>query len=159
MKIYTLKAIQFLPISLDEAWAFFSDPNNLQNITPPDMQFRTLSGADRPLFAGQVLTYTITPLLGFKMSWVTEITHVSPGHYFVDEQRFGPYAFWHHKHFFREVPGGVEMEDVVDYALPLGFLGRMIQPYLVQPKLAKIFEFRRAKLLSLFGAFEITQKS
>lgn len=118
------------------------------------MNFKTISGDEKPMFPGQIIQYTVTPLFGIKMKWVTEITHVVDHQYFVDEQRFGPYALWHHKHFFREIPGGVEMEDIVDYRLPMGLLGRLAHPILVQSKLREIFDYRRAKLVELFGEFK-----
>lgn len=153
MKIYTLKRTQRLPIPVAEAWKFFSDPANLKTITPPYMGFDILSGADRKMYPGQVIQYIVRPLLGIPMRWVTEITHVQEGAYFVDEQRFGPYALWHHKHFFREVEGGTEMEDIVDYALPLGVLGQWTHPFLVRGKLEEIFNFRRERMLEMFGPF------
>ena len=118
MKLYQLKSKQFLPISLDEAWAFLSEPRNLKTITPEYMGFEICDGADRPMYQGQIIQYIVTPVLGIKTKWVTEITHVVDKSFFVDEQRFGPYAFWHHKHFLKEVPGGVEMEDIIDYKIP-----------------------------------------
>lgn len=154
MKIYTLHTTQYLPITLDEAWDFFSDPKNLKIITPDYMGFKTLSGDDRPLFSGQIIQYLVTPVFGIPMKWVTEITHVVDKKYFVDEQRFGPYALWHHKHFLKEVPGGVEMEDIVDYKLPMGILGQMVHPFLVKPKLKEIFDYRQQKLIALFGEFK-----
>ncbi len=154
MKIYTLHSKQFLPITLDEAWDFFSDPMNLNTITPDDMGFKTLSGADRKMYPGQIIQYIVTPLLNIPMKWVTEITHVDHKKFFVDEQRFGPYALWHHKHFFKEVPGGVEMEDIVDYKLPMGILGQLVHPILVKPRLHQIFDYRRKKLIELFGEFK-----
>lgn len=154
MKIYTLKSKQKLPITLDQAWDFFSDPMNLNTITPDDMGFKTLSGADRKMYPGQVIQYIVTPLLGIPMKWVTEITHVIDKEYFVDEQRFGPYALWHHKHFFKEIPGGVEMEDIVDYKLPMGVLGELMHPVLVRPRLEQIFAYRTKKLIELFGEYK-----
>ena len=154
MKIYTLHSKQDLPISLDEAWEFLSNPKNLKVITPDYMGFKTLSGDDRPMFAGQIIQYIVTPVMGIPMKWVTEITHVQDKKYFVDEQRFGPYALWHHKHFLKEIPGGVEMEDIVDYKVPMGILGQMVHPFLVKPKLKEIFDFRRQKLIELFGEFK-----
>ncbi|KAA3625806.1 MAG: cell division inhibitor [Flavobacterium sp.] len=151
MKIYTLRAKQSLPISREQAWEFLSEPRNLKVITPDYMGFNIQSGADRPMFAGQIIQYIVTPILGIKTKWVTEITHVDEGSYFVDEQRFGPYALWHHKHFIRKIEGGVEMEDVVDYKLPFGIIGRLAHPFLVKPKLTEIFEYRKAKLKGLFG--------
>ncbi len=152
MKIYTLHEKQKLPISLNQAWDFLSDPGNLKIITPDYMGFEILSGADRPMYAGQLIQYIVTPVAGIKTKWVTEITHVQHLEFFVDEQRFGPYALWHHKHFIKEIPGGVEMEDIVDYKLPLGFIGQMVHPFLVKPKLKEIFEYRKNKLIELFGS-------
>lgn len=136
------------------AWSFLSNPENLKVITPNYMSFDILSGADRPMFAGQIIEYIVTPILGIKTKWITEITHVVEGEYFVDEQRFGPYSLWHHKHFIKEIPGGIEMEDIVDYKLPFGILDQLIHPILVKPKLNEIFEFRRNKLIELFGEIE-----
>ncbi|MEZ4803456.1 MAG: SRPBCC family protein [Gelidibacter sp.] len=153
MKVYTLNKIQELPISIDEAWDFFSNPKNLKTITPDYMGFDILSGADRPMYAGQIIQYIVTPLLGIKTKWVTEITHVIQKSYFVDEQRFGPYALWHHKHFIKEIDGGIEMEDIIDYKLPFGVLGQLMHPIMVQPKLEEIFEYRKKKLVELFGTF------
>jgi ligand-binding SRPBCC domain-containing protein len=154
MRIYTKKSIQNLPISIDQAWDFLSDPKNLKTITPDYMGFIIESGADRPMYAGQIIQYIVTPILGIKTKWVTEITHVIDKHYFVDEQRFGPYALWHHKHFIREIPGGVEMEDIIDYKVPMGILGQLVHPFLVKPKLDEIFTYRHAKLIELFGDFK-----
>lgn len=154
MKIYTLHTKQNIPISLQEAWDFLSDPKNLKIITPDYMGFKTLSGDDRPMFAGQIIQYIVTPVLGIPTKWVTEITHVEPLKYFVDEQRFGPYDLWHHKHFIKEIPGGVEMEDIVDYKIPMGILGQLVHPFLVKPKLHEIFEYRKNKLIELFGAYK-----
>jgi ligand-binding SRPBCC domain-containing protein len=154
MKVYTLQSKQNIPITLEEAWNFLADPKNLKIITPPYMGFKTLSGDDRPMFAGQIIQYIVTPVMGIPTKWVTEITHVEHQKYFVDEQRFGPYSLWHHKHFIKEIPGGVEMEDIVDYKLPMGILGQMAHPFLVKPKLNEIFEYRKNKLIELFGEFK-----
>jgi len=153
MKIYTLHKKQKLPISVNDAWEFLSDPKNLKVITPDYMGFNILSGADRPMYSGQIIQYIVTPILGIKTKWVTEITHVLDKQYFVDEQRFGPYALWHHKHFIKEIEGGVEMEDIIDYKIPLGIIGQLAHPIIVKPKLEEIFEYRQKKLIELFGSF------
>ena len=153
MKIYTLRSVQKLPISPEEAWKFLSDPRNLKTITPDYMGFEILSGGDRPMFPGQIIQYLVTPVAGIKTKWVTEITHVKEGEYFVDEQRFGPYALWHHKHFIKPLDGGVEMEDIIDYKLPFGILGQLSHPVLVKPKLQEIFDYRKEKLIELFGDY------
>ena len=154
MKIYRLHTRQNLPITLDEAWDFLSSPKNLKTITPDYMGFNILSGAEKEMYPGQIIQYIVTPVLGIPTKWVTEITHVKDKEYFVDEQRFGPYALWHHKHFLKEIPGGVEMEDIVDYKLPMGILGQMVHPILVKPKLSEIFAFRQKKLIELFGEYK-----
>lgn len=153
MKIYTMQSTQKFPVSIAELWQFLTDPKNLKVITPEAMGFHTISGDERDMFPGQIIQYTITPLFGIKMKWVTEITHVMDQKYFVDEQRFGPYAFWHHKHFLKEIPGGVEMEDIVHYKVPMGILGQAVHPFLVKPKLQEIFDYRTQKLTALFGEF------
>ena len=153
MKIYTLHKKQNLPISVDQAWEFLSSPANLKTITPDYMGFNILSGADRPMFPGQIIQYIVTPVLGIKTKWVTEITHVKDKEYFVDEQRFGPYALWHHKHFIKAIDGGVEMEDIIDYKVPMGILGQLAHPILVKPKLEEIFNYRTKKLEELFGKY------
>lgn len=153
MKIYTLHKKQKLPITVNQAWEFLSSPANLKTITPDYMSFDILYGADRPMYPGQIIQYIVTPILGIKTKWVTEITHVMYKQYFVDEQRFGPYALWHHKHFIKEIDGGVEMEDIIDYKVPFGWLGQIMHPILVKPKLEEIFNYREIKLEELFGKY------
>ncbi|WP_372945116.1 cell division inhibitor [Muriicola sp.] len=159
MSMYRLSASQCFPISRETAWKFLSDPANLKVITPPSMGFNILSGADRKMFPGQIIQYKVNPFPGYSTKWVTEITHVEEGHYFVDEQRFGPYAMWHHKHFINEIDGGVEMEDVIDYKLPLGFLGTLAHPLLVRKQLVTIFNYREEQLIHKFGTMEGKTKS
>lgn len=154
MKIYRLQTKQNLPISMEVAWNFLSDPKNLKLITPDHMGFEILSGAERSIYAGQLIQYKVTPLAGVTTKWVSEITHVDHGNYFVDEQRYGPYSLWHHKHFLKEIPGGVEMEDIVDYKIPLGYIGQMVHPFLVKPRLKEIFTYREQKLIEVFGSFQ-----
>jgi ligand-binding SRPBCC domain-containing protein len=153
MKIYTLTKNQFLPITLDEAWAFFSTPINLKKITPEYMGFNILTDlGDGKMYPGQIIHYIVTPVLGIPMRWTTEITHVIDRKYFVDEQRFGPYSFWHHQHWFREVDGGVEMTDIVNYGIPMGILGQIANTIFVQSKLQEIFDYREKVTNEMFGA-------
>ncbi len=154
MKIFTLRAEQRFPISLEEAWEFLCDPKNLKVITPDYMGFHIVSGGERSMYAGQIIEYIVTPIAGIKTSWVTEITHVKEGEYFVDEQRFGPYSLWHHKHFLRPIEGGVEMEDIIHYKLPFGIIGKWVHPFLVKPKLNEIFEYRKQALTQRFGTYK-----
>ena len=118
------------------------------------MGFKIVKGAESSMYAGQIIEYVITPLLGIPTTWVTEITHVKEPEYFVDEQRFGPYDLWHHKHFIKPIENGVEMVDIVDYKIPFGFLGRLAQVFVVSPKLKEIFEYRRKALIKLFGPYK-----
>ena len=154
MKIYRKHTFQNLPITCDQAWDFLCDPNNLKTITPDYMGFEILSGAEKKMYAGQIIQYIVTPVMGIPTKWVTEITHVKEGEYFVDEQRFGPYALWHHKHFIRPIENGVEMEDIIDYKIPFGTLGRLAHPIIVKPKLNEIFDYRKKKLIELFGEYK-----
>jgi len=151
MKIFTLKAIQTLPISIDEAWEFFSNPNNLSVITPDWLNFKITSKLPDKMYAGMIITYKVHPLLGIPINWVTEITHVKEPFYFVDEQRFGPYKLWHHQHHFKETDKGVEMTDIVNYALPFDPLSRPINSLVVQNRVREIFQFREKKLAEMFA--------
>nr|WP_299067562.1 SRPBCC family protein [uncultured Allomuricauda sp.] len=154
MKLYQLYSKQLLPISKQKAWEFLSSPKNLKVITPDHMGFHILSGADRPMFSGQIIQYIVKPFPFFSTKWVTEITHVVEGEYFVDEQRFGPYALWHHKHFLKETEKGVEMEDIIDLKLPFGILGQIAYPIIVKKQLRQIFKYREEKLVELFGKID-----
>jgi ligand-binding SRPBCC domain-containing protein len=153
-KVFRLHAKQKLPVTIEKAWNFLSAPKNLKVITPDYMGFKIISGAEKEMFAGQIIQYLVTPLPILKTNWVTEITHVVKNEYFVDEQRFGPYKLWHHKHFIKEIPGGVEMEDIIDYKIPFGKLGRMMNPILIQPKFTEIFNYRKEKLENLYGKYK-----
>lgn len=149
--MYQFKTTQKLNISINEAWNFLSNPKNLKDITPEYMRFDIISGDDKKMFPGQIIEYILTPVFNIPFKWVTEITHVKQKKYFVDEQRFGPYSFWHHKHFIKEVEDGVIMEDIVHYKLPLGIIGRLAHRLFVRNKVEEIFSFRRKKLHSLFN--------
>lgn len=152
--IYELSSIQKLPISLDEAWDFLSSPANLKEITPDYMGFDIVSGDTGAMYPGQIIQYIVKPLLGIKTRWVTEITHVIDKSYFVDEQRFGPYDLWHHKHFLKAVEGGVEMHDTIHYKLPFSPIANLFHDLLVKPRLKEIFTYREAKLVELYGEFK-----
>ena len=151
MKIYTLERTELLQISLETAWDFFSNPNNLSKITPSELNLQITSGAEEKIYPGMIITYTVTPIPFFKSTWTTEITQLDPPHYFVDEQRFGPYKFWHHKHFFAQVGDQTQVRDLVHYSLPFGPIGRLANPLLVSRKLDSIFKYRSSCLRKLFG--------
>lgn len=152
MNFYSIKSTQHLPISLEEAWAFFSSPNNLAKITPPDMGFIITSDKKdgEKMYAGQIITYILKPMLGIPVKWMTEISHVKEGEYFIDEQRFGPYKLWHHKHSFKKTATGVEMKDEVNYVLPFGILGTIAHAIFIRKRIEYIFEYRTKVLEKLF---------
>lgn len=150
--IYQLRAEQSLPISKKEAWDFLSNPQNLKVITPPHMGFEITSPyTNDKVYEGQIITYKVYPFKGIKSYWVTEITKVQDQEYFIDEQRFGPYKMWHHEHFIEETDNGVLMTDIISYKMPFGFIGRMVEPIIVQKQLREIFEHREKKLIEIFG--------
>jgi ligand-binding SRPBCC domain-containing protein len=151
MKIYELRHTQFIPATLEECWDFFSSPKNLKKITPKHMGFEITNNPGEKMYQGQIITYFVKPIAGIPLSWVTEITTVKEPLFFIDEQRFGPYTFWHHQHWFKEVGGGVEMTDIVHYALPLGFLGRIANRLFVKKQLNKIFNCRIKAVEDIFG--------
>ncbi|TNE79334.1 MAG: hypothetical protein EP332_11555 [Bacteroidetes bacterium] len=150
MATYILRRTQELPIGLTEAWDFFSSPLNLEKITPRYMQFKVLNGPIEKMYAGQLIAYTVKPVLGIPLNWLTEITHVEEGKFFVDEQRFGPYKLWHHQHHFEVKKDGVVMTDTVHYKLPFGVLGKLAHWLFVRKQLEGIFDYRFRTLEELF---------
>ncbi len=147
IKKYEVKQTVNLPI--EEAWQYFSSPGNLEEITPEYLKFKILSNLPDKMYQGMIIQYKVTPLLGIPINWTTEITHVKEQEYFVDEQRFGPYSFWHHQHFFRRIDDNTtEMTDIVHYGVPFGFLGRILAQGIVDKKVKEIFEYRK-KILNL----------
>jgi ligand-binding SRPBCC domain-containing protein len=154
MPVYTLRQIIKIPSSIEQVWEFISDPGNLKKITPPYMGFDiTTKGLPSKMYAGMIIHYRVSPLMGIKTTWVTEITQVSNMNYFVDEQRVGPYRMWHHQHFIEPIDGGVLMTDIVDYQPPLGILGAAANFLLIRKKLKEIFDFRTIKIEEYFGKF------
>nr|MBC7611753.1 SRPBCC family protein [Pseudopedobacter sp.] len=155
MKTYTLNFSQKMPISLEKAWDFFSSPLNLSKITPKSMSFVITSDYDlnTKMYEGMLISYKVSPLLGIKMDWMTEITHVKAGDYFIDEQRFGPFALWHHEHHFKAIEGGVVMTDKLTYGVPFGFLGRIANSIMVAKQTQEIFDYRVKAVDDLFGKY------
>lgn len=157
-KLFKLESKQFLPITLEEAWDFFSSPDNLKKITPDHMGFFITSENQGKMYPGMLITYIVTPLLGIKMRWCTEITQVEEKKYFIDEQRFGPYKMWHHQHHFKEVAGGVEMTDIVHYGIPLGILGQLANKLFVRNQLEEIFEYRAQAVKKIWPTRLVKEK-
>jgi ligand-binding SRPBCC domain-containing protein len=151
MRLHRLEVCQRLALSSEAAWDFFSDPANLASITPPWLAFEIASPLPAAIHPGLIIRYRIRPLGRAALSWVTEITHLRVGEFFVDEQRFGPFRFWHHQHHFRPCTGGVEMTDLVHYRLPFGPLGEFFHRWLVETRLQAIFSYRRQILANRFG--------
>lgn len=149
--MYQIKRKQVLPITIQEAWSFFGEPNNLKKITPSHLSFQILSRSDAgEMYPGMIISYKISPLFNIALKWATEITQVKEYKYFIDNQISGPYKIWHHEHHFKEVDGGVEMRDILYYQLPYGILGRIAHRLIVRKKVKEIFNFRYKKIKELF---------
>ncbi len=152
-KLFSFQAKQAFPVGKSVLWDFISKPSNLSEITPPYMGFYITSDFHgEKMYPGQIISYKVSPLMGIKMNWVTEITHVKDGEFFVDEQRFGPYRFWHHQHLLEDLPNGVLMTDTIHYKIPFGVFGDIANSLMVQRKLKEIFNYRKSKLNELFGS-------
>ncbi|MFC2110072.1 hypothetical protein ACFLSU_05805 [Bacteroidota bacterium] len=150
--IYTLTANQVLPISISEAWEYFSSPENLKELTPPQMNMKVTSGKPDKAYAGQIITYNLSVVKGVRINWVTEITQVFYEKLFIDEQRFGPYKMWHHEHSFEKIDAhSCLMKDKISYKLPLGILGKIAHVLFVKKQLTGIFNFREKKVREVFG--------
>jgi ligand-binding SRPBCC domain-containing protein len=150
-QIRTIRQLQKLAIPVEEAWGFFSRPENLVKITPASLDFKITSELNgEEIYTGQLITYKVRPLLGIGLIWVSEITHVERHKLFVDEQRKGPYKMWHHEHHFKPVNGSTEITDIVQYKLPFGILGNLGLP-IVEKQLEGIFSYRRRKVEEMFS--------
>ena len=149
-----LKSVQKMPITTEDAWHFFSNPKNLVTITPPFLHLQVTNEVHgEEMYPGQIITYKVKPLFGIPLFWMTEITHVQPYKRFVDEQRTGPYALWHHQHHFTPINGGTEMIDIVHYAIPFSVFGRLAHKITVKKQLLQIFNYRYKKVVELFGTW------
>ncbi len=149
--IHRLYRQQIVPASLDEVWAYFANPQNLNEMTPDDMKFEIVHGGEGKMSQGQIIEYRVKFMPLVKSLWLTEITHVMEGSYFVDEQRIGPYRMWYHEHSFEAVEGGTQITDQVTYVMPFGFLGEIVHAVWVDRRLKGIFDFRKKKVKQLFG--------
>jgi len=149
--MYQLKRKQFVKTDLKTCWDFFSSPQNLKRITPPYMGFNIKFDLPEKMYEGLMIEYSVKPVLGIPMTWITEIKTVKDNLFFVDEQRKGPYKIWHHEHHFKEVEGGVEMTDIVSYELPLGILGKFAHVLFVKKQLEGIFNFRIKMVDEIFA--------
>ena len=150
MTLYTLEFKQTIPKSIEEVWEYFSLPNNLSEITPSWLNFKVLDSNLPKIYPGMYIKYHVAPIFGLQQLWVTEITQVQEGRFFIDDQRIGPYRIWHHQHFFKTVPNGTEMLDKIDYKIGYGILDSIINRIIVKPKILSIFEYRRAVISKKF---------
>lgn len=154
MAYYQLIKKQNIPASIDEIWDFISSPSNLKEITPKHMGFEVTGNTGKgQMYPGMIITYKVSPLLGIKLNWVTEITHVKDKEYFVDEQRIGPYTLWHHEHKIEPIVGGIMMTDIVTYQPPMGILGAIANTLFIKKQLEEIFGYRTVALENIFGKF------
>jgi ligand-binding SRPBCC domain-containing protein len=154
MALHNITAEQKIPATLEQVWDFISSPKNLKDITPAYMGFEiTTKNLPDKMYPGMMISYKVSPILGVKLKWVTEITHVDHLKYFVDEQRMGPYKIWHHQHHIKEIDGGVHMLDIVDYAAPMGILGDIANSLFIKKQLATIFDFRTKAVDNKFGKY------
>lgn len=159
MRLHRLTREQWVAAPLERVWPFFASPANLDALTPPEMRFRITSEPEAAMAAGQIITYRIRLAPGVTTGWVTEITHLEEGRMFVDEQRAGPYRFWHHRHRFQERDGGTVVGDDVHYALPLGPIGELAHALDVRHRLGRIFDYRAAALERHFAVDAATTGS
>lgn len=151
MAFYQLYKTNLISATLEEVWNFIASPKNLREITPEYMGFEiTSKNLPEKMYPGMIITYTVKPLLGLKMIWVTEITHVVEMKYFIDYQRFGPYSFWHHQHFIEPAGKKVLMTDIVSYSPPLGFIGSIANSMFIKKQLDAIFNYREQKMENYF---------
>ena len=155
MPLYQFHKEQKIPSSIDEVWDFISSPANLKEITPDYMGF-DITSKDLPekMYPGMIISYKVSPLLGIKTTWVTEITQVRDKQFFVDEQRVGPYSIWHHQHHISPIEGGVLMKDIVSYQPPLGFFGAIANSLIIKGKLKEIFDYRIQAVESRYGKWQ-----
>jgi ligand-binding SRPBCC domain-containing protein len=149
--VHYLHREQIIPAQVKDVWHYFCDPKNLNEITPPNMNFEIIKGGDVEMYEGQIIEYRVEFLRGVKSLWLTEISHVCDEKYFVDEQRVGPYRFWYHEHVFEEHPSGTKMTDQVTYVIPFGILGDFLNTLWISGRLRNIFDFRRQKIIELYG--------
>ena len=151
--VTVLNTEQVINAGIEDVWEFFSSPHNLCRITPPEMNFKiTGTDTDKKSYAGQIITYSVTPIGGIKFNWVTEITQLVKYEFFTDEQRLGPYKFWHHRHLFRSEGENTVMNDIVTFKVGGWLPGKLISRLIIEPRVRNIFEFRGKKIDEIFGS-------
>ena len=151
--MYQLKKTQNISGTLQEAWEFFSQPENLEKITPPYMNFKILSRSEvSEMYPGMIITYKISPLFNIAIKWSTEITQIRDNKYFIDNQIKGPYKIWHHEHHFKEIKNGIEMRDILFYDVGFGIIGKLLHKFFIKKRVLEIFKYRELKIKELFSS-------
>ncbi len=154
MAVYALKFEQKVPAEPEQIWSFLTSHANLLEMTPPEMNFTILSkDLAQSVYPGMMIHYSLTPILGIKMKWLTQITQRKEMAYFVDEQRTGPYKIWHHEHHIAAIPGGTLITDLIHYVPPLGFLGDIANRLFIKDQLQQLFKYRMRKMVEKFGNY------
>jgi len=151
MKIYQLYRQQTLTMTAQDAWSFFSSPYHLNDITPDFFHVTITSKVPEKMYAGLMISYQMKAVFGIPMSWLSEVSHCDEPKRFVYEQRIGPFKFWSHEVCLTEQQNGILLEDIMFYAMPLGWLGQLVNRVLIADKLERIFDTRHAYLQSKFG--------
>lgn len=158
MKIFIFSRAQLVHFPLEETFAFFSDPRNLELLTPAFLHFEFRREPPLVVEPGAILEYRLR-LYGVPINWRTRIESVEPPRKFVDVQEKGPYALWRHTHTFRDLGGAsTEMTDRVEYAVPFGFVGEFANRIFVRRSLRQIFDYRQSELASVLGEIRVRDK-
>ena len=150
MRLTQLYFEQKINTDINKLWNFISSPKNLSKITPDYMDFKILSEIPNEMYEGLIISYTVRPILGLKLNWVTEITHIKNNKYFIDEQRHGPYKMWHHEHILEETSDGIIMRDKLSYIPPFGIFGQILNKLFIKRQINRIFEYRTKILDEIF---------
>ena len=150
-KIYSLETKQIIDRPIEEIWSFFTNPKNLNQLTPSDMNFKILSGNSDDFYEGKIISYSVNPFKFYNIKWVTEITKIKKNDFFIDEQRFGPYKMWHHEHhFIKNNDNTTTIYDKVIYKLPYGIIGKLSHKLFIKKRLLEIFNFRKKTIKKLY---------
>ena len=147
MKTYWLRKTIWLPQPRAKVFEFFSNPGNLDRLTPAWLNFAIVAPASSKMIQGALLNYRLR-IRGIPVRWQSEIAVWEPPRRFVDRQTKGPYSLWIHEHTFEERDNGTLVGDNVEYAVPGG---RIVQQFLVAPDIERIFDYRHKMLDELFN--------
>ncbi|MBU8891280.1 MAG: SRPBCC family protein [Bacteroidales bacterium] len=151
--MHKLKKTQNISLPVQEAWEFFSQPDNIEKITPSNLHFKILSRSDAgEMYPGMIISYKVSSLSNLVVKWVTEVTQIKKHKYFIDHQIQGLYKIWHHEHHFKEIANGTEMKDILFYDVRFGFVGQLLHKIFIRKRIEEIFNYRELKIKELFGS-------